>query len=125
MIELSTDQTLVPMASFSTANHWLWNFAVLMITPVAIQELGYRYYILFAVLGACIPVTVFFLYPETNGRSLDEMEKLFRDHDSIFGVVRASLSPPDPEVSRLAEIAARKEYDNKTFDDSEMIEKRV
>lgn len=113
------------MTSFSTANHWLWNFAVLMITPVAIESIGYKYYILYAVLGACIPILVFFLYPETMGRSLDDMERLFRDHSSIAGVVKASLVPQDPELARLAEVAARKEYDNKEFDESIQIEKRV
>lgn len=95
------------------------------VTPVAITELGYRYYILYAILGACIPAMVFFFYPETMGRSLDDMEKLFRDHDSVFGVVKASLTPQDPEVARLAEVTARKEYDNKIFDESETIERRA
>lgn len=111
------------MTSFSTANHWLWNFAVLMITPVAIESIGYQYYILYAVLGACIPILVFFLYPETMSRSLDDMERLFREHDSIPGIVKASLKPQDPEVARLSEIAARKEWDNKEFDKSLEIEK--
>jgi MFS family permease len=115
----------VPMASFSTANHWLWNFAVLMITPVAINELGYQYYILYAVLGACIPIMVFFLFPETMGRSLDDMERLFKDHDSIAGVVKASLTPIDPEIARLAEVAARKEFDNKPYAESIQVEKRA
>ncbi|SMR55106.1 unnamed protein product [Zymoseptoria tritici ST99CH_1E4] len=123
--EVAPTRLRMPMASFSTANHWLWNFAVLMITPVAITELGYRYYILYAILGACIPAMVFFFYPETMGRSLDDMEKLFRDHDSVFGVVKASLTPQDPEVARLAEVTARKEYDNKIFDESETIERRA
>lgn len=113
------------MTSFSTANHWLWNFAVLMITPVAIESIGYQYYILYAVLGGCIPILVFFLYPETTGRSLDDMERLFRDHGSIAAVVKASLTPQNPEIARLAEVAARKEYDNKEFDDSVRVEKRV
>lgn len=44
-----------------------------MITPVAIDSLGYKYYIVYAVLGGCIPLLVFFFYPETMGRSLEQM----------------------------------------------------
>ncbi|KJX95902.1 hypothetical protein TI39_contig912g00001 [Zymoseptoria brevis] len=123
--EVAPTRLRMPMASFSTANHWLWNFAVLIITPVAIESLGYRYYTLYAILGACIPAMVISSFPETNSRSLEQMETLFRDYDSMFGVVKASLIPQDPEISRLAEATAREEYDNKVFDESETIEKRA
>ncbi|KAJ5103902.1 hypothetical protein N7532_004431 [Penicillium argentinense] len=33
----------VDMSSVSTANHWLWNFVVVMITPVALDTIGYQY----------------------------------------------------------------------------------
>jgi MFS family permease len=59
--EVAPIRLRVAMASISTANHWLWNFAVAMITPVAINNIGYKYYIVYACIGACIPVTVYFL----------------------------------------------------------------
>lgn len=37
-----------------------------MITPVAISTIGYQYYIVFTVIGFCIPVSVYFLYPEVS-----------------------------------------------------------
>ncbi|PYH88170.1 putative hexose carrier protein [Aspergillus ellipticus CBS 707.79] len=46
------------MNSVSTANHWLWNFVVVMITPGALDTIGYRYYIMYAVISACIPVSI-------------------------------------------------------------------
>ncbi|KAF9884991.1 hypothetical protein FE257_000814 [Aspergillus nanangensis] len=78
------------MASISTANHWLWNFVVTMITPVAINTIGYRYYIVYAIIGACIPLSVYFLYPETMGRNLEELDKLFRQDLSIRQIVAAA-----------------------------------
>lgn len=83
-----------------------------MITPVAIESIGYEYYILYAILGACIPMLVYFMYPETMGRSLEQMNALFKEHDSIKAIVKASLKQPDPEIERLAEAAARKEFDD-------------
>lgn len=83
-----------------------------MITPVAIESIGYKYYILYAILGACIPMLVYFMYPETMGRSLEQMNALFKEHDSIQAIVKASLKQPDPEIERLAEAAARKEFDD-------------
>ncbi|KAI9931166.1 hypothetical protein ASPWEDRAFT_56134 [Aspergillus wentii DTO 134E9] len=83
----------VAMASISTANHWLWNFVVTMITPVAINNIGSRYYIVYAVIGACIPVSVYFLYPETMGRSLEDLDRLFAGDMSIRQIVAASKRP--------------------------------
>lgn len=37
-----------------------------MITPVAISTIGYQYYIVYTVIGFCIPVSVYFLYPEVS-----------------------------------------------------------
>lgn len=37
-----------------------------MITPVAISTIGYKYYVVFTIIGFCIPVSVYFLYPEVR-----------------------------------------------------------
>lgn len=37
-----------------------------MITPVAIESIGYKYYIVYTVIGFCIPLSVYFLYPEVS-----------------------------------------------------------
>lgn len=42
------------------------NFVVTMITPVAISSIGYRYYIVYACIGFCIPLVVYVLYPEVS-----------------------------------------------------------
>ncbi|KAI2617277.1 general substrate transporter [Hypomontagnella submonticulosa] len=76
------------MSSISTANHWAWNFVVAMVTPVAIYSIGWQYYLVFASVAACIPVSVYFLYPETMGRSLEEMELVFKRSPSAWATVR-------------------------------------
>lgn len=42
------------------------NFVVTMITPVAIKTIGYKYYIVYTCIGAFVPITVYFLYPEVS-----------------------------------------------------------
>ena len=64
-----------------------------MITPVAIETIGWRYYILYLVISACIIPVVFLFYPETMGRSLEELEMMFVETKSILGVVRESKKP--------------------------------
>lgn len=61
-----------------------------MVTPVAFGQIGPRYWIVFAVVGSIIPVTVYFFFPETVGRNLEELDLAFRESKSIFGVVAAA-----------------------------------
>lgn len=42
------------------------NFVVTMITPVAINSIGYKYYIVFTCIGFCIPFLIYFYYPEVR-----------------------------------------------------------
>lgn len=65
-----------------------------MITPVAIANIGYRYYIVYACIGMCIPITVYFFYPETMGRSLEEIDIIFRDSPSAFATVKYAKYKP-------------------------------
>jgi hypothetical protein len=48
-----------------------------MITPVLITSIGWGTYLLFAVLNALFLPVIFFFYPETSGRSLEEIDLIF------------------------------------------------
>ncbi len=99
--EVAPMQLRVAMASMSTANKWLWNFVVVMITPVALDTIGYRYYIVYAVISACIPISVYFFYPETMGRSLESLNKVFRDAPTMWHVVDMARNMPKGDVAGM------------------------
>ncbi|OLN96113.1 Sugar transporter STL1-like protein 5 [Colletotrichum chlorophyti] len=82
------------MSSISTANHWLFNFLVIMVTPVALNTIGWRYYIVYAVIAAAMPVAVYFFFPETTGRNLEEIDLLFRESPSVLATVRYAKTRP-------------------------------
>ncbi|GME28242.1 Sugar transporter [Neofusicoccum parvum] len=92
--EVAPIRLRVAMSSISTANHWLWNFVVVMVTPVALANIAWRYYIVYAVIGACIPITVYFFYPETMGRNLEELDLMFRESPSVLATVRFAKKRP-------------------------------
>lgn len=83
-----------PANALATSSNWIFNFLVVMITPVAFDNIGYQTYIIFAVINAFIfPVTYFF-YPETTRRSLEEMDRIFRKTTSVFNLVRTAKNEP-------------------------------
>ncbi|KAJ9656822.1 hypothetical protein H2198_004710 [Neophaeococcomyces mojaviensis] len=83
-----------PANAVSTTANWIWNFMVVMITPVAFESIGYQTYIIFAVINAFIFPCVYFFYPETAYRSLEEMDAIFVKCKSIFTVVRIAKEEP-------------------------------
>ena len=48
-----------------------------MITPVMISNIGWGTYLFFAVVNACFLPVIYFLYPETKQRSLEEIDIIF------------------------------------------------
>jgi MFS family permease len=71
-------------AAIATMTNWLANFVVVQITPIGIRNLGWRFWIVFTVFNAvCIPI-IYFLYPETANRSLEDMDDYFRGNPSVI-----------------------------------------
>ncbi|KPM38817.1 hypothetical protein AK830_g7752 [Neonectria ditissima] len=88
-----------------TATQWLWNFAFSQITPHAIDNLGWKTFLMFSIFNFALVVYSFLVIKETKGRSLEEMELLFN----------AKQAPLDVERSRENSIQndGRKELDEK------------
>ncbi|OJK01855.1 hypothetical protein ASPACDRAFT_76410, partial [Aspergillus aculeatus ATCC 16872] len=87
------------MSAVSTANHWLWNFVVVMVTPVALDTIGYRYYVMYAIISACIPISVALFYPETMNRNLELLDHAFRDAPTPWKIVSMARRLPQGEVT--------------------------
>ncbi|KAK3703317.1 hypothetical protein LTR37_014529 [Vermiconidia calcicola] len=87
-----------PANALSTAANWLSNFIVVIVTPVMFTNIGYQTYIVFAVCNAVIVPTIYFLYPETGARSLEEVDMVFRSAHNRgnpwFSVVTAAKQEP-------------------------------
>ncbi|KAJ5102490.1 hypothetical protein N7532_003019 [Penicillium argentinense] len=63
----------------ATAFLWLSTFVVIEIVPVAIDNIGWRTYIIFAVFNLAFVPMIYFLYPETAGFSLEAVDLTFMD----------------------------------------------
>lgn len=47
------------------------------VNPIALEEIAWKYYIVFIVVLMCFGLTAYFFYPETNGYSLEQMAVIF------------------------------------------------
>jgi hypothetical protein len=50
---------------------------IVQITPIAIQNIGWRTYIIFAVLNATWVPIIFIFFPETKGMQREDVDRLF------------------------------------------------
>ncbi|KAK3678832.1 hypothetical protein LTR78_001285 [Recurvomyces mirabilis] len=95
-------------SSISTACNWIMNFMIVYITPPAIQNIGYKTYIIFAVLNATWVPIMYFYYPETKGLALEDVDRLFAKN----GEMQEHLAYHD---DKLGDVENRVEGDEKTM----------
>ncbi|CAG8496769.1 9192_t:CDS:10 [Acaulospora morrowiae] len=78
--------------SITTAANWLLNLVVGQVTPTLLDSITWGTYIIFGSFCLIMTVSIFLFYPETKGKSLEEM-------DMIFGSIstRSSLEPSTAE----------------------------
>ncbi|KAH8821953.1 putative Myo-inositol transporter 1 [Xylogone sp. PMI_703] len=73
--------------------YWLFQFMIVEITPIAITNIHYRFYIILAAFNAVIAVIVYFCFPETKGLSLEEIDFYFVEKPGIhFQALNAAPS---------------------------------
>ncbi|CAN6656606.1 hexose transporter Hxt13p [Trichomonascus vanleenenianus] len=99
--EIVSLEIRAPANGISTASNWIFNFLVVMITPIAFNNIKHFTYTIFAVINALIFVATYFLFPETAGRTLEEIDLIF-EH----------ANPKTPwDVVRIADKLPRRDRD--------------
>ncbi|KAG9791602.1 general substrate transporter, partial [Aureobasidium melanogenum] len=94
--------------AWSTCSNWLNNFIIGLITPPLIQNTrGFGAYAFFAVFCALSGIWTWFFVPETKGRSLEDMDRVFGDHAATADRTRRKeilreLKQADNEKTRQA-----------------------
>lgn len=83
-------------AALAVVSQWLFTFLVVEITPPMITNIGYKSYIVFAVINFVTVPLVYFCFPETKQMPLEAIDLLFADRDgkrpSLWRVVRDSTN---------------------------------
>ncbi len=64
-------------AAIGVSSNWLWNFTVVMITPVIIHRLQWKAYLIFMATNMLFVPLVYFYYPETSNVRLEDIDAIF------------------------------------------------
>ncbi|KAJ5734353.1 general substrate transporter [Penicillium malachiteum] len=60
--------------AIGVSSNWLWNFTIVMITPVIINRIQWKAYLIFMVTNFIFIPVVYFFYPETGNLRLEDVD---------------------------------------------------
>ena len=87
-----------PANAMATAANWISNFIVVICGPPLFSHSLWRTYIFFIVTNFLIVPIIYFFYPETGSRSLEEVDVLFKaagtKGNPWFSVVKVAKEEP-------------------------------
>ena len=69
--------------ALATSGNWAFNLALGLFTPPAFENIKWQTYIIFGVFNVAMLIHVFFMFPETAGKTLEETEAMFDDPHGI------------------------------------------
>lgn len=93
--EINPIKTRAKANAVSTISNWLWNFTVVMFTPPFVSASPWGTYLFFAITNASFIPVIYFFYPETRRRSLEEIDIIFaKGYLEKMTYVRASKELP-------------------------------
>lgn len=103
-----------------------------MITPIMITNIGWGTYLFFAIVNACFLPIIYFFYPETKRRSLEEIDIIFaKGYCEKMSYVKAARELPflaDEDIDRMAKqygLVEAEEKEAKVLGLDKAIEKRA
>ncbi|OQE29660.1 hypothetical protein PENSTE_c002G09145 [Penicillium steckii] len=92
--EIAPLRTRAKVTAMSAAANWLFNFLLAEVTPVGFASIQWRYYIIYACISAFAFISFYLFCPETKGRTLEEIDDIFVQSNSVFDPVRIAREMP-------------------------------
>jgi hypothetical protein len=69
--------------ALATSANWAFNTALGAFVPTAFETIRWKVYIIFGVFNLCMLLHVAFLFPETAGKTLEEVQLIFDDPNGL------------------------------------------
>ncbi|KAF7562448.1 hypothetical protein G7046_g1674 [Stylonectria norvegica] len=97
-------------AAAATATNWMGGFIVTQFTKVGVNNLHWKFYLIWVILCWTYFPVIYCLYPETSRRTLEDMDEIFIQHPSLIVCGKPALTNRerpqtfiDAETQRIAD----------------------
>ncbi|KAF7728857.1 hypothetical protein EC973_005483 [Apophysomyces ossiformis] len=99
--ELYSQGVRAKALGITTAANWLFNFVILQVSPVMLNRIQWKMYVVFSVFCAFVALAVYGFFPETMGKSLEEVDLIFSCNVNYYDV---NVHHPQTAAAALAQM---------------------
>ena len=78
------------ITGISSAIWWGLSVLIALVTPIAFNAIEWKYFIIFAALNAGIIPVIYYIFPETAGLTLEDVDEVFITSSGVFDSVRVA-----------------------------------
>lgn len=104
--EINPLRTRAKGAAAANVVNWSMNFLVVMVTPIMVSNIGWGTYLFFGAVNFVSIPFIYFFYPETSHRTLEEIDLIFaKGYTEKMSYVRAAKELPKLSVEDMERIA--------------------
>ncbi|OKO98388.1 Quinate permease [Penicillium subrubescens] len=105
--EIFSSRTRELGVTVGAASQWLFNFMMSQVTPHAINNIGWRMFLMFAIFNYAIIVYSWFVLKETSRHSLEEMQEVFGGGPKEKQIERADHEEHAEPVSKETKVGSQ------------------
>ena len=98
--------------ALSTASNWLWNAILAWAVPPGFSTIAWKTYFIFGTFNFAAFIHVLFCFPETKGRTLEEIEDVFAQ-GHVFAAWKIKSHVGKKTLEEVRAQAKDVEYDEK------------
>ena len=95
--------------AISTSANWILNFAIAMYTPSGFKNISWKTYIIYGVFCLAMGTHVYFGFPETKGKRLEEIGQMWEERVPAW---RSRSWQPTVPIASDAELARKMEVEH-------------
>ncbi|KAJ4203372.1 hypothetical protein NW767_005489 [Fusarium falciforme] len=70
------------------SSNWMWNFVIVMLTPILIERIGWKSYLIFAITNYLFVVATWWFFPETSNLDLEMVDNIFASGENPVTVAK-------------------------------------
>ncbi|KAI9277598.1 general substrate transporter [Sporodiniella umbellata] len=110
--ELYSQGVRAKALGISTASNWLATYAILQLTPIMLVKIRWGTYLFFCVMCLLIAITIHLYFPETNGKSLEEIDLIFNCRFNYYDV---NVHHPQTAAEALEQMEKVQQMDKNVY----------
>ncbi|KAL5333791.1 MFS sugar transporter [Aspergillus crustosus] len=89
--------------ALAVMNNWIWVFTIVMVTPTMVERLAWKTYLIFMAMNFAFIPMIYFLFPETRGLTLEQIDFLFIDGDAGHSLAPVEVTAVETDRKASAE----------------------